>query len=78
MTIRHHYISECRVGRFATIIVYSHQPPLCRILPVIYKMSLTFYTNYCCPYAQRVQLALAATGTKAEVVEIDLNNKPEW
>jgi hypothetical protein len=31
-----------------------------------------------CPYAHRARIALKASGTKFEIVEIDLQNKPEW
>ncbi|KAI9594765.1 glutathione S-transferase, partial [Syncephalis fuscata] len=31
-----------------------------------------------CPYAHRARLALIETNTKAEEIEIDLRNKPEW
>ncbi|KAI0317602.1 hypothetical protein OF83DRAFT_1058391 [Amylostereum chailletii] len=39
---------------------------------------LTLYTARVCPFAQRVELALAEAGAKVTKYQIDLANKPEW
>lgn len=36
------------------------------------------YSAHVCPYAQRSRLALLEKGVDFELIEIDLNNKPEW
>ncbi|KAJ2158873.1 hypothetical protein GGF46_003456 [Coemansia sp. RSA 552] len=38
----------------------------------------TLYSNAQCPYAQRALRAFNAAGVDYQVVEIDLQNKPEW
>lgn len=38
---------------------------------------LTLYTFRLCPYAHRVRLALAEKGLAAEMIEVDLKNKPQ-
>ncbi|KAG9311884.1 glutathione S-transferase C-terminal-like protein [Chiua virens] len=40
--------------------------------------SITLYTAKICPYAQRVEIALAEAKAKFKVYNIDLQNKPEW
>lgn len=37
---------------------------------------MKLYTNQLCPYAHRVRLTLAEKGIDAELIEIDLKNKP--
>ncbi|KAI0765457.1 glutathione S-transferase C-terminal-like protein [Fomes fomentarius] len=39
---------------------------------------LTLYTAKVCPYAQRVEIALAEAKVSFSRFEIDLQNKPEW
>ncbi|KAI0076544.1 hypothetical protein K474DRAFT_1684794 [Panus rudis PR-1116 ss-1] len=39
---------------------------------------ITLYTAKVCPYAHRVELALAEAGAHFTRYEIDLSNKPEW
>jgi len=39
---------------------------------------LTLYTARTCPYAQRVEIALAEVGAKYTRFEVDLKNKPVW
>ncbi|KIY61378.1 hypothetical protein CYLTODRAFT_427565 [Cylindrobasidium torrendii FP15055 ss-10] len=39
---------------------------------------LTLYTFRACPYAHRVEIALAEVGAEFKRFEIDLANKPEW
>ena len=38
---------------------------------------MTLFTNQDCPYCHRVRMALAEKGVVAELVEVDLNDKPE-
>ena len=38
---------------------------------------MTLYTSKMCPYAHRVRIVLAEKGVFSELVEIDLDNKPE-
>jgi len=40
--------------------------------------SITLYTAKICPYAHRVEIALAEAKAKFKVYQIDLLNKPEW
>jgi len=40
--------------------------------------TLTLYTAKVCPYAHRVELALAEANAEFKRFEIDLGNKPEW
>ncbi|KAJ7598388.1 thioredoxin-like protein [Mycena floridula] len=40
--------------------------------------TLTLYSAKICPFAQRVELALAEANAKFSRYEIDLKNKPEW
>ncbi|TFK63629.1 glutathione S-transferase [Pluteus cervinus] len=40
--------------------------------------TLTLYTAKLCPYAQRVEIALAETKLPFTRYEIDLGNKPDW
>ncbi|KAI0701988.1 hypothetical protein BC835DRAFT_147026 [Cytidiella melzeri] len=48
-------------------------------LPSTMSKQLTLYTSTTCPYAQRVEIALAeAKNAKFTRYEIDLSNKPEW
>ncbi|MDF2690639.1 MAG: sspA [Gammaproteobacteria bacterium] len=37
---------------------------------------MTLFSNKLCPYSHRVRIVLAEKGVVAEVVEVDLNNKP--
>jgi glutathione S-transferase len=39
---------------------------------------ITLYSAARCPYAARVRIVLAEKGVEADVVEIDLENRPEW
>ncbi|KAF9027253.1 glutathione S-transferase [Hymenopellis radicata] len=39
---------------------------------------ITLYTGELCPYAHRIELALAEVGAQFTRYEIDLFNKPEW
>jgi len=39
---------------------------------------ITLYSAERCPYAARVRIVLAEKGVEVEVVEIDLDNRPEW
>ena len=39
---------------------------------------ITLYDAPRCPYAARVRIVLAEKGVEVEVVEIDLQNRPEW
>ncbi|KAH0834692.1 glutathione S-transferase C-terminal-like protein [Lanmaoa asiatica] len=40
--------------------------------------SITLYTAEICPYAHRVEIALAEAKAKFKAYQIDLQNKPEW
>ncbi|KAJ7598389.1 glutathione S-transferase [Mycena floridula] len=40
--------------------------------------TLTLYSAKICPYAHRVELALAETNAKFSRYDIDLGNKPDW
>ncbi|KAI0654862.1 hypothetical protein C8Q70DRAFT_463241 [Cubamyces menziesii] len=40
--------------------------------------SITLYSAKICPYAQRVEIALAEAKAQFKRYEIDLQNKPEW
>src|SRR6187549_3525574 len=37
---------------------------------------MTLFSNKSCPYSQRVRIVLAEKGVVADMVEVDLNNKP--
>jgi glutathione S-transferase len=39
---------------------------------------ITLYSAERCPYAARARIVLAEKGVEVEVVEIDLDNRPEW
>ncbi|HKD95749.1 MAG TPA: glutathione S-transferase family protein [Gaiellaceae bacterium] len=39
---------------------------------------ITLYSAARCPYAARARIVLAEKGVEVEVVEIDLNDRPEW
>lgn len=41
-------------------------------------MSLVLYSAPRCPYAARVRIVLAEKGIDADVVEIDLSDRPDW
>jgi glutathione S-transferase len=41
-------------------------------------MSLVLYDAPRCPYAARVRIVLAEKGIDADVVEIDLSDRPDW
>lgn len=38
---------------------------------------MTLFSNKLCPYAHRVRIVLAEKGVVAEIVEVDLDNKPD-
>ncbi|KAG8216335.1 hypothetical protein J3R82DRAFT_6408 [Butyriboletus roseoflavus] len=40
--------------------------------------SITLYTAKACPYAHRVEIALAEAKAEFKAYQIDLRNKPEW
>ncbi|KIJ63066.1 hypothetical protein HYDPIDRAFT_93282 [Hydnomerulius pinastri MD-312] len=40
--------------------------------------SITLYTAKICPYAQRVEIALAEAKVEYKAYQVDLSNKPEW
>lgn len=42
------------------------------------NQELVLLTNWSCPYSQRVTIALNEKEVPHRVVEIDLDNKPEW
>jgi glutathione S-transferase len=42
------------------------------------SQELVFLTNWSCPYSQRVAIALNEKEVPHQVVEIDLNEKPDW
>lgn len=47
-------------------------------MPLTNKRSvMTLYTNKMCPYSHRVRIVLAEKGVVAELIEADLDNKPE-
>lgn len=39
---------------------------------------ITFYNAVLCPYAQRAAITLREVGAEYDVVNIDLQNKPDW
>ncbi|XP_059150014.1 pyrimidodiazepine synthase-like [Physella acuta] len=47
-------------------------------VPLLPGQVLRLYSMRMCPYAQRVRLILAAKGIKYDLVNVDLNTKPDW
>ncbi|KIJ15137.1 maleylacetoacetate isomerase [Paxillus involutus ATCC 200175] len=43
-----------------------------------HPQSITLYTAKICPYAHRVEIALAEANANFKVYQIDLANKPDW
>ena len=48
-----------------------------KILPEVAKKTI-LYSAICCPFSQRVAIALKEAEIEHETVLIDLTNKPQW
>ncbi|KAH9489973.1 Glutathione S-transferase omega-1 [Bulinus truncatus] len=46
--------------------------------PLLEGQVLRMYSMRMCPYAQRARLMLAAKGVNYDLVNVDLNKKPDW
>ncbi|CAL1530165.1 unnamed protein product [Lymnaea stagnalis] len=46
--------------------------------PLLEGQVLRMYSMRMCPYAQRARLILAAKGVNYDLVNVDLNSKPDW